>query len=369
MTTIRPMRRDDVPAAAALFERRSRSGTTEAPAALVSFLERQSFDAPWRDDDLPSLVAEDRDGRLIGFQAVNPRRLRVDSRPVRLACGGPMVIDPDHPGTGILLTRAFLAGPQEVTLTDGASDSMHHLWTTLRGRVRVAASFQWQRILRPGGAVAALLRERGRALPRPAGRAVAAGDGPLRRLPRVGGRLRATPPEDLTAEPLTVEALLEQMSTAPRRWRLFPDYDERYLRWLFDELEAVTPVRGRLVAHLVRTGAGRVAGWYVYFLPVGGTAQVQQIASTGPDPGPVLDHLLAHADAHGAAAVAGRVEPSLVAAVRRRRCLIRPATWSLVNADDDGLLGLLESSDALLTRLDGEWWMAPHLLWRGGNPA
>jgi hypothetical protein len=357
------MRRDDVPDAASLFERLSRSGSPVPPAPLVSFLERHCFDAPWVDPELPSLVAQGRDGRMVGFVASHPRRMRLDGRPLRIACSGPMVADPDHPGTGVLLTRAYRAGPQDITLTDGASDSMHQIWTTLRGWARPAASFQWQRTLRPGGALAMFMRDLGRPLPRPATRALAAADGPVRRVPAVGRRLRAPGAGELTAEPLTVEALLEQMAGAGRRWRLYPDYDEPYLRWLFAELDTVVPVRGRVVRHLVRNAAGRVLGWYVYFLSTAGTSQVQQVAATGSDAGPVLDHLIAHADAHGASAVAGRLEPSLVAAVRRRRCTIRQTTWSLVHAEDSRVLGLLDSPEALLSRLDGEWWMAPHLLW------
>jgi hypothetical protein len=38
--------------------------------------------------------------------------------------------------------------------------------------------------------------------------------------------------------------------------------------------------------------------------------------------------------------------------------------WALVHGPDHGAVGLLGSAKALLTRLDGEWWMGHHLLWR-----
>lgn len=367
MSRIRPLAREDVPEVAALYQRRERSPGVSPPAALGDYIERLCFDGPWADEDIPSLVSESADGAIVGFLASNPRRFRVDSRPLRVGCAGPMVADPDHPGVGVMLIRAYLSGPQEVTLTDGATDAMHQIWTTLRGRVNTAASFGWQKVLRPGASLSNALRGRGRPLPAPLRGVLTASDGPLRRSPWVRDTLRAPAVPDLSGEPLTVETLLEQMSGASRHWRLHPDYDAAFLRWLFDELDVVAPARGRVVRQLVRGSRGQVLGWYVYFLATSAVAQVQQVAAPGGDPGPVLDHLIAHADAHGAIAVAGRLEPGLAAAVRRRGHLIRPAAWALVHSQDTTVLGLLGSTQTLLTRLDGEWWMGHHVLWPPGE--
>jgi hypothetical protein len=257
-----------------------------------------------------------------------------------------------------------MRGPQDLTLTDGATDYMRQIWRTLRGRVRTAPSFGWFRVLRPAALGASVLDGRGRTVPAPL-RAVGGGlDTLARRVPRIGARPAPAPDPDVTAEPLTVEALLEQTASAPRHWRLHPDYDEKYLTGLFAELDAVAPARGEVLRRLVRGRNGRVLGWYVAFVPAGGIVQVLQLAATGPDPGPVFDHLIAEADARGAAAVAGRLEPSLAETVRRHRCLVRGSSWALVDSDDTGVLAALDADDTLLTRLDGEWWMGHHVLWR-----
>jgi hypothetical protein len=72
----------------------------------------------------------------------------------------------------------------------------------------------------------------------------------------------------------------------------------------------------------------------------------------------VLDNLFAHAVAQGGAAVQGRVESNILAEVAQRRALFRFSARSLIHAKDTDLLGAVTSGHALLTRLEGEWWMA-----------
>jgi hypothetical protein len=361
MTTIRPLARTDLGQVASLYERVVRSGRDDAPAPLADYFGRLCFDQPWSDPEIPALVSEDRDGSIVGFLGSYPRRARVDGRAIRIACSGNLVADPGHPGVGALLTRAYLRGPQELTVTDGATDLMYRIWTGLKGQARVSASWGWYRMLRPLTTLGTVMGER-RSMPSavlPVARGL---DAVGRRLPRLGARFSAGEPGTI-AEELTPAALLEQMAAASRRWRLHPDYDVEHLEWLFAELDGLD-VRGPLIRHLVRNDVGRVLGWYVYFRPPGGVAEVLQLAAPQGQIEAVFDHLVADAERAGALAVHGRLEPALAGVVRARRCTVRPTTWALVHTDNSALLGLLSSTDALLTRLEGEWWMAHHLLWR-----
>lgn len=357
MTHIRPFERADLPAVGAL----QRLVAPGMPGAEV--LERTVLDAPWADPKIPALVAEaDTDpgggdgagaGGIIGFLGSHPRRMRVDGRPLRVACSGHLMAHPDHPGVGALLTRAYLRGPQDLTVTDGGTDLMAAIWTQLRGQTQTSASLAWYRVLRPASTVVGLLRRRrGGALQ--AAPAVHAADTPLTRVPGL-----AVGAVDTRGRELTVPLLAEQMPTIARRYRLHPDYDEPYLAWLFAELEAMAnrDTRGDVVRELVSTPSGRVLGWYVYYLTPRGIADVLQIASPGGAIDRVFDHLVADAARRGAAAVRGRLEPALAAVTRSRRCRIRPTAWALVDTDDTAVLGLLASTAALMTRLDGEWWM------------
>ena len=128
------------------------------------------------------------------------------------------------------------------------------------------------------------------------------------------------------------------------------------LRWLFAELPQSrswgTPQR-----RLVRDGDGRVLGWYVYYLLRGEACQVMQIAARSRHAGTVLDNLLAHAARGGGGALHGRVEAHILAALAPRGAVFRFSPRSLVHSTNTDLLGALTSGQALLTQLDGQWWM------------
>jgi hypothetical protein len=157
------------------------------------------------------------------------------------------------------------------------------------------------------------------------------------------------------SSPLTPLTLVEAIRATCKRLELYPDYDEVFLEWLFAELMRV-PRRGRPVAHLVRDDGGRALGWYIYYLRPGGRSEVLQIAAIDREVGRVLDHLLWHARAHGSAALRGRLEPSLVEAIVRRRCLLWHRGGALIHSRDPELLCAVHSDRALMTRLEGEWW-------------
>lgn len=366
MSPIRALEREDLPRVCQLYERVVRSGTVDPPPQLLGYFERTFLDHPWVDPEIPSFVYEDSDGEIVGFIGSHVRRLRMDGRAIRMACLGQLVAAPEarHRGVGALLLRRCRAGPQELTITDGATEAVRQMCVALGGQSLVHASVGWTKVFRPGAATVAWLsqRHRGSALSRPLGLVApvldAAAPGLLR------GRVELFPaqPDGEVAE-LTVEALLDQMSHAPRWLRLHPDYDTEYLHWLFAELQAVDE-RGVPVRHLVYDRSGRVAGWYVYYLAPGGIAQVLQVAAPSGNPDLVLDQLFWHAARGGAAAVQGRLEPALFASLRSRRCIFSRTQFAMAYSEDLRLLGLLGSAKALLSRLEGEWWMGHHLLWR-----
>jgi hypothetical protein len=326
---------------------------------MAEYFERTFFDCPWADPEIPSLVYESDGGKIVGFLGSHVRRLRLDGQAIRLACGGQLVVEPEARTTavGAFLFRAYLAGPQDATITDGATENLRRMWAASGGETAPLKSMVWTRTLRPMRYGADYVLER---LKRPA---LARRLRPLWKAMDwfvpwpVKNRLRPMQPQT-SEELLTPRALLEHAPLVTESFRCFPDYDEPFVAWLFHEM-AEAKSRGTLVRSLVRDKRGQAIGWYVYYLQEG-VSQVMQVVAKRGAIEDVLDHLLHHAYVNGSAAVRGRLEPQLLGPLSERRCIFTFDGSALIHARTTATLGVLMSSQCLVTRMDGESWMGHH---------
>ncbi|HEX6424113.1 MAG TPA: hypothetical protein VFZ79_11575, partial [Acidimicrobiales bacterium] len=330
----------DVVAVADLYELVIRSGHPAAPPELVRYVERLTFDQPSADPELPSLVFDDPDAGILGFIAAYPRRFLHGKDALRVVCSGQLVAHPDarSRGVGALLLRKLLAGPQDLTMTDGATEEVRVMWERLGGMSNPIASTGWTRVLSPA-------RHRAEAVARRLRLGHAPAPGAWRTIDRAVRRRRA-PTTDIapgadgaatpaTSRPLAVSTVLDELPRLARRFPVRPAYDAAMLEHLFDEMAEVTS-RGPLVRREVRHGDDRCAGWYVAYVPPGGVAQVVQIA--GADLDVVLETLAVDAEAAGATALQGRIDPYLHPFVRDDRYGLHPTAWSLVHAREPAVL-------------------------------
>ncbi len=354
---IRALARSDLPAVARLYEFVERSQTRNAPLGLEDYFRRILLDQPHADPALPSLVFEE-NGNIEGFLGVHVRRLRLKDRPIRAACVGQLVVEPRArpKAVGLKLLETFLAGAQDLSLTDGATHDVLAMWEALGGRARAVGNLRWTRVLRPWRFAAGLLARRDGAL----GRGLAllgspfatVADGVTRTV--TGTRFRSSAPATaLREQELTPEALVRRVeaSGAPS---LRPAYDAEYLRWLFHELGEVRS-RGTL-RRVLLLDAGTPAGWYVYQLKRGGVAHVLQVGVISSAEA-VLAHLFRDAERAGAVAIQGRGEPRLLPTLDRMGVgLDYASSYAVAHTKDPEIAAALHSGDALLTRLDGEWW-------------
>ncbi|HXV91696.1 MAG TPA: hypothetical protein VD813_00250, partial [Pseudonocardia sp.] len=235
------------------------------------------------------------------------------------------------------------------------------MWEPLGGNTVHVGCLSFVEVLRPAalGAHRLFGRLRETAAERAARRIALAVDAPVGRALRTPRRFPGT-----TSEPLTPAALVAHLPEVTAGLALRPAYDEGYLGWLFAEVGRVAegpPVAGRvergpLWAELVRRD-GRVAGWYVGNLRRGGACRVLQLAARPRDTAAVLEQLVERAREEGAAAVYGRLEPRLVGPLSERRALLRFGDGRmLVHSHRAAIVDAILRGDALLTRLDGEWW-------------
>ena len=348
---IRPLERSDLDAVASLYELVERSGSRTPPPGLADYFAETFLDHPWAAAELPSLVNEERDGSITGFIGVHARRLLFDSRPVPMACGGQLVTDPaarSH-APGFFLLREFLNGAQEISITDTAGEGTRRMWSRLGGTSWDLASITWIKLFRPTRLALDRLSSR-------------YGSGRLARVERPLGAgldaLSAARPRrkrGTRLEELTPESLVRELPTIASAFRLRTAYDDVYCEWLFGAMVAVRR-RGELVARLLRCEDGHVRGWFVYYLKRGGLSEVVHMAAERTWLAAVLDHLVDDARRGLAAGLRGRVEPGLLELLPSRGCFLRYEGSALIHARNEELVRAVSAGEALLTRMDGEWW-------------
>jgi hypothetical protein len=356
LSDVRPLEKSELGQLAELYRFVDNSDWRIPPAEVPVWLERTLFHDPWSDPEIPTLVHVEDSGEITGFIASHIRRMRFDGAPVRLAASGPLIVHPKarSAAVGPRLWRHYLEGPQDLTITDGASDEMRQIFELIGGQLMHPSSIAWARVFAPFSFMGSRLLHFHPRAKASSARLRAGLDDVTAKTIRYFARPRS--PETRT-EPLTPKLLLEHLPLVTRTMRLVPDYDEPYLEWIFSELYH-NRTWGMPVRRLVRDRRDRVLGWFVYFVLPGESCQVIHVADSGRHAGDVLDALFADAAEQGAAGVQGRVEPRLLAPLAHRGCLFRYSARSLVHSKRADLLAALAAGQALLTRLEGDWWMA-----------
>jgi hypothetical protein len=354
VSVLRPLQNGDLSQVAELYELVMRSGSRTPPRRLADYFERL-LDHPWADPEIPSLVYLDDSGRIVGFIGSHVRRLRFDGQRIRVGLTGQLMSDPEvrNRAVGALLLRRYLAGPQDATMTSGASETAR-IWRALGGRAICLRSISWMRIFDLSSTAAYLLKRFGMTGWKPVAYPVlSAAQAVTNRVPAASLRV----PEPAThAEDLSPQALLEYLPFVSDRLRMRPDYDEKFLSWLFHEMTEVRS-RGELVKRLVYAPGGRVLGWYVSYLQPGGVSHVMQIGAKDRDVEAVIDHLFHDAQRSGVAFLTGQLEPQLFEPLTSRRCLLHPVVNFLIHSRNPEILDAVLAEQAMISRMEGEGWM------------
>lgn len=308
---------------------------------------------PWRDDALPSLVYEDADG-ITGFLGVAPRPMMMKGRPLRAAIASQFMVHPKKRGrVGLQLVRAFLSGPQDLSLTEGNA-ATRAVWEALGGTTLLLYNIRWTRLLRPSRCALSFLKRHGTpsvvvtALT-PLGIAI---DGILEGLTQ--GPFRVSP-SNTTGEELTGHGLLASLSEVSGARSLHPHYDHQSIEWILARLADKSP-HGYLRKVLVRSAAREAAGCYLYYSNPGGIGEVMQVAASHGAMGDVLDHLFYDAWDQGAVAVSGPLDPGFMQTFSEARCILhgRETVWFLAHAKRPEQLEPFHRGDAFLTMLEGD---------------
>ena len=243
----------DLPQVASLYEHVARSGSRTAPPGLAGYFERHLPRPPVGRPGDPVARLRGSDGRIVGFLGSNVRRFRLRRRArSALALSGQLVTDPSSPQPrprARSCMRAYLAGPQDLTITDTASDHVRRIWERLGGETLHIGSIGWVRVFSPLALVGTSRRGR-------------PGGGPMPPVVRPVLRARSTRPASScraralrlrtsrrgAREPLTPRPCAEHVEAVAKPYRLPPAYDDGVRRLAPGADRARCEPRGQLVA-------------------------------------------------------------------------------------------------------------------------
>lgn len=359
---IRPIASDDIGAIARIFQTQLRKTSAPPTAGLVDYLDRLFVSGPFADASLPSLVYQREDAQIAGFLGVTAQPLALEGAPIRAAVCGVLMVDghQQDPMAGARLLKAFLAGDQDVSLSETAGDATLSMWRQLRGDVLTRHSLDWLRVIRPGGfAVETMARRIGAA--RALGPLAGLVDARLTRPGSERGLRWAALSDDfkahggLTVQPVAVADFADHIRAFTDSFPIRRDWSDAALQQVLADLPH-KPGFGSLRICSVRARGGAVLGAFVFYHRPHSTAHVLDVLAAPERAGVVLDCLLRDAADHGAVAVRGRTAPAIFDALLERRCLMFQYGASVVAARDPVLMERLKRGDAALNGLVGERW-------------
>jgi len=359
MGGIRPFVEADIPRVARLHRTVFKTDVRVDSAGLESYhayFTRVFLDHPARDASLPSLVCQEDGGRIVGFLGVVPLRMTMNGRRYQAAITSQFIVDPTTQ-VGLMavrLAKAFLEGPQDLSISDGANDTSRRIWEGLGGTTALLRSLYWTRPLRPARLGLSVMGGRARLAPLAmAARPVASIVDVLATRIR-HSHFHQSKPVAAAGTDRIEETVLAYLPQFAQRGSLRVEYDETTLRWLLNQVR-LRKANGELHTGVVRN-AQRIIGWYFYCLDRDRIASVLQIVADPSATRDVIDHLFYSASEHGAIAATGRLEPRYLQTLSDAYCLLhRRGPWVLLNSKRSELVRSFETGDAFFSRLDGEW--------------
>ena len=343
---------------AGLFQRLLRKSGRPAAPSLEAYLAKLFLDGPDQDPEINSQVHVDDSGTVSGFIGALPMPMLVEGRRLRGALAVSLMADDraDDPFAGARLMRAFLSGPQDISLTETANPISTAMLRKLRATVLPDYSLEWFRIIRPAGFAVEMAAGGTRAarLFSPFARPIdaLAGRGAQPRWFHLGSALPARALDSREIDDDATLALIEQFSEP---YAARPQWSETGLRYRLAESERKR-LYGPMVRRAVTTRDGRPIGMFIYHGGSGRIGRVLQLLSAPGQAEAVIDSMLAHAGAAGLAGLSGRTTPALLEAMLGRRFIFLQYGSSVVHARDRALLEPFVAGKALFNGLAGETW-------------
>jgi hypothetical protein len=364
MGEIRPLTHSDLYGVANLFQRVLKRSNSSASEGLVEYLKTLFLEHSAIDHSIHSYVYMKPNGLIGGFIGSIPLTMESNNTRIQAAIGSSLMVD-DHvnnPHVGARLLRAFLSGPQDISVGETASDATLAMWLSLRGVVLPSYSLEWFRVIRPASFVVDLLAARRSSLRllSPFSRGFDAFVCKPRKdeRPRWSGVSCGTPlpgGRNFIDRDVDHETMCDLVSRFTANFRIRPHWTQSELLRMLSDATRKSEY-GDATQRIVTTRDGKPVGAFIYHGRARRRGYVLQILASPGHEGAVIDRLIGHAADSGIAALQGRIQPSLLTAMLTRRCAFTHMSSTVVHARDPSLLKHFIAGEAFFNGLAGESW-------------
>jgi hypothetical protein len=351
---MRSLEPSDIPQIVALRRRVFSHSAQESDAALARYYHTLFFENPWHDDRYPSFVQEGSAGEILGFVGSIPRPMLLGAERLTAVTATELMVSPEVRSglVGLKLLRRLFDGTQHLTYSDRGNEKARALYEGLGGSAALWYSLYWSASL-DGSQL-------------PFDTAVAGGSrnvavSALRRASRLLDRLlRGSIIQNPLAtrdEPLTPETVVSLMRRLAGKNTLVPEYEAHSFGWLMQRLAESRKFDRVMTAQVILEG--EAIGFFVYLIRQNREIDVVQFAALPRREHLTFDHLIHHAVAQGGSVLRGRLDRRLAPLISERGLpLTLGEPWTLVRSGRPDVAAQFLSGNALLSRLDAEWWIA-----------
>jgi RimJ/RimL family protein N-acetyltransferase len=357
--SVRPFAEGDIPRVVELYWRLMRRSEGVPPPELPPLFHQLYFENPWVDPAYPSLVYEGKNGEVVGFLGIIPRKMSIGGRPFRVGYGGNFIVDPGARATlaAQRLLGTYLGGKYDLWQTDSANDISRTLLERLGFRTIPALNLHWVRPLRPAQYASYAVSRAIDSAPINGLRLIAKPFCVVSDL--VATKLSTSPfrpvKPRLRGSELDVETLQRCLVDFRNGYSIWAEYDIHDLRWLLTFMSRAT-ARGQLRKIVLYDDKDNIVGWYIYYVKSGAVGEVVQVGGSKNSTKDVLDHLFRDAFDQGMIGLHGIVDRERLTDFSDKGCLFTcRGGWNVVFSRNAEILDALERGDSFVTRLDGEW--------------
>ena len=353
MNQLRPFAPRDIPEVVALKRLVFSKSAQQTEAALSRYYRLVFFENPWRDERYPSFVQEDSNGAIVGFCGAIPRPMLLGAERLTAVTATDLMVAPEARGSlvGLKMLRRLFDGPQDLTFSDRSNEAGRILFEGLGGSAALWYSLYWSVSL--DGSALSFDTTFGGGTPNLVVRAIRLASRLLDRVTRGSITQDRIPTRD---EPLTAETVITLMRRLAAKNLLVPEYDDRSFAWLMQRLAEARRFKRVLSAHVAQDAES--VGFFIYGIRPDNEVDVVQLAALPGREGVMFDHLTRHALDNGGKILHGRLDRRFARLISERRLpftLAQP--WAVVQSDRPDVTAQLLNGNAVLSRLDSEWWI------------